>query len=52
MKFWKRNKGTDDLCVVGIFSRGVALCSAGLHTKICELEHEKIPCGAFGYYSV
>lgn len=41
----ERNKGTDDLCVVGIFSRGVALAQR-IASKIYELEHEKIPCGA------
>lgn len=33
------------MCVVGIFSRGVALAQR-IASKIYELEHEKIPCGA------
>lgn len=41
----ERNKGTEDLCVVGIFSRGVALAER-IASKIYELENEKIPCGA------
>ena len=31
----ERNKGTDDLCVVGIFSRGVALAQR-IASKIYE----------------
>ena len=41
----ERNKGTQDLCVIGIFSRGVALARR-IADKISELENEKIPCGA------
>lgn len=41
----ERNKGTQDLCVIGIFSRGVALAQR-IADKIDELENEKIPCGA------
>ncbi|MGN0614047.1 MAG: bifunctional pyr operon transcriptional regulator/uracil phosphoribosyltransferase PyrR [Porcipelethomonas sp.] len=41
----ERNKGTENLCIVGIFSRGVAL-ACRIASKISELEGEKIPCGA------
>jgi len=41
----ERNKGTEDLCVVGILSRGVAVAER-IAAKISELENEKIPCGA------
>lgn len=41
----ERNKGTQDLCVIGIFSRGVALARR-IADKIAELENENIPCGA------
>ncbi len=41
----ERNKGTQDLCVIGIFSRGVALAKR-IADKISELEKENIPCGA------
>ncbi len=41
----ERNKGTQDLCVIGIFSRGVALAKR-IADKIAELEKENIPCGA------
>ena len=41
----ERNKGTEDLCVIGIFSRGVAFAER-IAQKIYELEHEEIPCGA------
>ncbi len=41
----ERNKGTQDLCIIGIFSRGVALAKR-IADKISELEKENIPCGA------
>ncbi len=41
----ERNKGTQDLCIIGIFSRGVALAKR-IADKISELEKEIIPCGA------
>lgn len=41
----ERNKGTQDLCIIGIFSRGVALARR-IADKISELENENIPCGA------
>lgn len=41
----ERNKGTQNLCVIGIFSRGVALAQR-IADKISELENETIPCGA------
>ncbi len=41
----ERNKGTQNLCVIGIFSRGVALAQR-IANKISELENENIPCGA------
>ncbi len=41
----ERNKGTDDLCVIGIFSRGVAFAQR-IADKISELEHTEIPYGA------
>ena len=40
----ERNKGTEDLCIIGIFSRGVAFAER-IAQKIYELEHEEIPCG-------
>lgn len=40
----ERNKGTKDLCVVGIFSRGAAIAQR-IASKIHELENETIPCG-------
>ena len=41
----ERNKGTQELCIIGIFSRGVALARR-IADKIAELENENIPCGA------
>jgi len=41
----ERNKGTQNLCIIGIFSRGVALARR-IADKISELENENIPCGA------
>ncbi|MCM1227368.1 MAG: bifunctional pyr operon transcriptional regulator/uracil phosphoribosyltransferase PyrR [Clostridium sp.] len=40
----ERNKGADNLCLVGIYSRGVALAER-IAAKINELENVKIPCG-------
>ena len=41
----ERNKGTDGLCIVGIFSRGVAIAER-IAAKINELEQTFVPCGA------
>ncbi len=41
----ERNKGTDGLCIVGIFSRGVAIAER-IAAKINELEQTSVPCGA------
>lgn len=40
----ERNKGTEGLCLIGIFSRGVALAERIAH-RIAALEHETVPCG-------
>ena len=41
----EHNKGTDKLCIIGVFSRGVALAQR-IVDKIATLEHETVPCGA------
>lgn len=41
----ERNKGAQDLCLVGIYSRGVALAER-IAAKIKELEGAAVPCGA------
>ncbi len=41
----ERNKGTSGLCIIGIFSRGVAL-AARIAAKIQELEGVEVPWGA------
>ena len=41
----ERNKGTEDLCVVGIFSRGVPL-GRRIAAKLSELEKNEVPFGA------
>lgn len=41
----ERNKGTEDLCVVGIFSRGVPL-GKRIADKLSELEKNEVPFGA------
>ena len=41
----ERNKGTSELCIIGIFSRGVALAGR-IAAKIHELEGVEIPWGA------
>ena len=41
----ERNKGTDDLCIVGIFSRGVPL-GKRIADKLSELEKNQVPFGA------
>lgn len=41
----ERNKGTEDLCVVGIFSRGVPL-GKRIAEKLSELEKNQVPFGA------
>ena len=41
----ERNKGAENLCLVGIYSRGVALAGR-IAAKIFELEKIKVPCGA------
>ena len=41
----ERNKGTEDLCVVGIFSRGVPL-GKRIADKLSELEKNQVPFGA------
>ena len=41
----ERNKGTEDLCVVGIFSRGVPL-GRRIAAKLSELEKNDVPFGA------
>ena len=41
----ERNKGTDNLCIIGVFSRGVALAER-IADKINELEGVRIPWGA------
>lgn len=40
----ERNKGTEGLCLVGIYSRGVLLAER-IAARIAELEHEVVPCG-------
>ncbi|MBE6839843.1 MAG: bifunctional pyr operon transcriptional regulator/uracil phosphoribosyltransferase PyrR [Ruminococcus sp.] len=41
----ERNKGADDLCIVGVLSRGVAL-GKRIADKISELENVSVPFGA------
>ena len=41
----ERNRGTDRLCLIGIFSRGVLLAER-IAEKIQVLENETVPCGA------
>lgn len=41
----ERNKGSENLCLVGIYSRGVAFAKR-IAAKIKELENVSIPCGA------
>ncbi len=41
----ERNKGAEDLCLVGIYSRGVAFAER-IAAKINELENISVPCGA------
>lgn len=41
----ERNKGADDLCIVGVLSRGVAL-GKRIADKISELENASVPFGA------
>lgn len=41
----ERNKGAENLCLVGIYSRGVALAGR-IAVKINELENVDVPCGA------
>ena len=41
----ERNKGAENLCIVGVYSRGVAL-SNRISEKILELENIKVSCGA------
>lgn len=40
----ERNKGTDDLCLVGLFSRGAVLAQR-IAAKIAENEGSKVPTG-------
>lgn len=40
----ERNKGTDDLIIVGIYRRGIPLASK-IAKKIMEIEHERVPVG-------
>ncbi|MGN0621289.1 MAG: bifunctional pyr operon transcriptional regulator/uracil phosphoribosyltransferase PyrR [Porcipelethomonas sp.] len=41
----ERNKGAENICLVGIISRGVALAER-IAAKISELENVTVPCGA------
>lgn len=41
----ERNKGADNLCIIGIFSRGVILAER-IANKISEIENVKIPLGS------
>lgn len=41
----ERNKGTEELCIVGIFSRGVPL-GRRIAAKLSELEKNEVPFGA------
>jgi pyrimidine operon attenuation protein/uracil phosphoribosyltransferase len=41
----ERNRGAENLCLIGIFSRGVILAQRIAH-KIQELEHVEVPFGA------
>lgn len=41
----ERNRGAENLCIVGIYSRGVAFAER-ISSKIKELEGVKVPCGA------
>ncbi|MCD8187096.1 MAG: bifunctional pyr operon transcriptional regulator/uracil phosphoribosyltransferase PyrR, partial [Ruminococcus sp.] len=41
----EHNKGAENLCVVGIFSRGAVL-GRRIADKISELEKIEVPCGA------
>lgn len=41
----ERNKGAENLCLVGIYSRGVAFAER-IASKIRELENISVPCGA------
>ncbi|MGN0575359.1 MAG: bifunctional pyr operon transcriptional regulator/uracil phosphoribosyltransferase, partial [Ruminococcus sp.] len=41
----ERNKGAENLCVVGIFSRGAVL-GQRIADKLSELEKITVPCGA------
>lgn len=41
----ERNKGAENLCLVGIYSRGVAIAER-ISAKITELENISVPCGA------
>ena len=41
----ERNKGTEDLCVVGVFSRGVPI-GRRIAAKLSELEKNQVPFGA------
>lgn len=41
----ERNKGTEGVCLVGIFSRGAVLAKR-ISAKIQSLEHVTVPCGA------
>ncbi|MGN1119454.1 MAG: bifunctional pyr operon transcriptional regulator/uracil phosphoribosyltransferase PyrR [Oscillospiraceae bacterium] len=40
----ERNKGTDDLCLIGLFSRGAVLAKR-IAAKISELEKREVPVG-------
>ncbi len=40
----ERNKGTDDLIIVGIYRRGIPLAEK-IAKKIMEIEHEEVPVG-------
>ena len=41
----ERNKGTEGVCLVGIYSRGAVLAKRS-SAKIQPLEHVTVPCGA------
>ncbi len=41
----ERNKGAENICLVGIISRGIALAER-IAAKINELENISVPCGA------
>lgn len=40
----ERNKGVDDICIIGIFSRGVEVANR-IATKISQVEGKNIPVG-------